>query len=192
MSILIVGLILLALYSSLRFATSTIDKLGSAKSVSAYRIKYITKTVSLALMVFYAIVLLSFLGIEYSQVSIFLSSIFAVLGVALFAQWSILSNITASLIIFFGFPYRVGDKIKVVDKDDDISGVIEEIAMFHVLIRRGNELITYPNSLILQKAVVKRSAIEAVDEASKSEQVLDESDLSIEAEVSELLSDNKK
>ena len=93
--------------------------------------------------------------IGYAQVSIFLSSVFAVLGVALFAQWSILSNITASLIIFFGFPYRVGDNIKVLDKDGDIQGIIEEIDLFHVLIRVGDVLITYPNTLILQKAVVK-------------------------------------
>lgn len=94
-------------------------------------------------------------GLEYSQISIFLSSVFAVIGVALFAQWSILSNITASLIIFFGFPYRVGDKIRIIDKDDDICGVIEEITLFHVLIKREDELITYPNTLILQKGVIK-------------------------------------
>ena len=78
------------------------------------------------------------------------------MGVALFAQWSILSNITASMIIFFGFPYRVGDRIKILDKDDDMSGIIEEISMFHVILRRedGN-IVTYPNTLILQKAVLK-------------------------------------
>jgi small-conductance mechanosensitive channel len=42
-----------------------------------------------------------------------------------------------------------------MDKDEDISGIIEEIALFHVLIRRGEELITYPNNLILQKGVIK-------------------------------------
>ncbi|BBM04101.1 hypothetical protein GL2_41750 [Microbulbifer sp. GL-2] len=42
-----------------------------------------------------------------------------------------------------------------MDKDDDISGIIEEITLFHVLIRKGEELITYPNTLILQKGVIK-------------------------------------
>ncbi|MBE8568554.1 mechanosensitive ion channel domain-containing protein, partial [Vibrio sp. OPT46] len=87
---------------------------------------------------------------------LFLSSIFAVLGVAFIAQWSILSNITASFLIFFVFPYRVGDRIKVVDKDEDICGEIQEISMFHVLIKHDNgNLITYPNNQILQKAVLK-------------------------------------
>jgi small-conductance mechanosensitive channel len=76
--------------------------------------------------------------------------------VALFAQWSILSNITASMVIFFSFPYRVGDVIKVTDSDFDLSGTVEEISLFHVLIRnRQGNLITYPNSLILQKPVFK-------------------------------------
>ncbi len=155
MRFIVVLAILAAFLFSLRFSSTAITKLGARNSVSGYRIKYITKTINLALVAFYLILTFSFLGIEYSQISIFLSSIFAVIGVALFAQWSILSNITASLIIFFGFPYRVGDNIRVVDKDDDISGVIEEIALFHVLIRRGEDLITYPNTLILQKAVIK-------------------------------------
>lgn len=157
MKLLILVLILIAAFLTVRFLNQAVNSLGQSKSVSSYRTKYINKTLTLVIIVFYGVLGFTVLGIEYSQVTIFLSSIFAVLGVALFAQWSILSNITASLIIFFGFPYRVGDRIKVLDKDDDISGTVEEIALFHVLIRRGDDLITYPNSLILQKAVVKLS-----------------------------------
>ncbi len=158
MKAVIAGVILLCYFLSMSFVASTINRLGSAKSVMPYRIKYITKSLNLALTVFFLILLFLLLGIEYSQLSIFLSSVFAVIGVALFAQWSILSNITASLIIFFAFPYRVGDQVRVVDKDDDISGVVEEISLFHVIIRRGDDMITYPNALILQKAVIKISA----------------------------------
>jgi len=147
--------LLFMFFISLRFSNAAIHKYGRTKEVSVYRVKYISKTVSIALVIFYSLLLVNISGLEYSQVSIFLSSVFAVIGVALFAQWSILSNITASLIIFFGFPYRVGDKIRIMDKDDDIYGAIEEITLFHVLIRRGDELITYPNILILQKGVIK-------------------------------------
>lgn len=138
-----------------RFISKLINRISSSKSVKPYRVKYITKTLNLALTVFFFIILTVMMGIEYHQLTVFLSSVFAVIGIALFAQWSILSNITASLIIFFAFPYRVGDRIKVVDKDDDISGIVEEISLFHVIIRREGDLITYPNTLILQKAVIK-------------------------------------
>jgi small-conductance mechanosensitive channel len=158
MKIIVALLITVVFLLSRRFIGNLIDKMGTHKSVTPYRIKYITKTLNLALTVFFVILLSLFMGIEYQQLSLFLSSVFAVIGVALFAQWSILSNITASMIIFFSFPYRVGDRIKVVDKDDDIQGIVEEISLFHVMIRRNNELITYPNTLILQKAVIKLPA----------------------------------
>ncbi|MCB1668323.1 MAG: mechanosensitive ion channel [Porticoccaceae bacterium] len=135
-----------------------ISSIGRSRDVVDYRITYINKTLNIAMSLVFLIVVFLVLGIEYSQVSLFLSSVFAVIGVALFAQWSILSNITASLIIFFAFPYRVGDKVRVVDKDDDISGVIEEISLFHVMIRKNGDLITYPNNMILQKAVIKISS----------------------------------
>jgi len=141
-----------------RLVTAAVKKAAIHEDASPYRIKYINKTLHLILgLVFVTLFVLS-LGIHFTQLSLFLSSVFAVIGVALFAQWSMLSNITASLIIFFAFPYRVGDTVKVVDNDDDISGTIEEISLFHVIIRREQDLITYPNNLILQKAVIKRDA----------------------------------
>lgn len=151
-----VAIILLVFLALLKLLSTLVQNLGEAKSVPPLRILYIKKTLSLSLFVLCLMIIFLSLGIQYAQVSLFLSSVFAVIGVAFFAQWSILSNITASLVIFFGFPYRIGDHIKVVDKDDDLSGVIEEITLFHVLIRRNNsDLVTYPNSLILQKAVIK-------------------------------------
>jgi small-conductance mechanosensitive channel len=159
MKIIVIVCIIFALFISMWLTTFSIQKYGAGKSVSPYRLKYIARTIHIVLIFIYASILITYLSLEYAQIWVFLSSMFAVLGVALFAQWSILSNITASLIIFFGFPYRVGDHIQVVDKDADISGVIEEISLFHVLIKRGDELISYPNSLILQKPVVKKSEI---------------------------------
>ncbi len=126
------------------------------KALGDGRVPYITKLMNIGLVFCCIVVMCLLLGLGYSEVSVFLSSIFAVVGVGLFAQWSILSNITASMIIFFGFPYRIGDRIKIADKDDDMCGVIEEIAMFHVILRRDDgNMITYPNSMLLQKAVIK-------------------------------------
>lgn len=139
-----------------RAANTAIETLGRSKQVATTRVKYLVKTTSIALFALTAFVICLILGLGYGEVSLFLSSAFAVIGVALFAQWSILSNITASMVIFFGFPYRVGDRIKVTDADFDLSGVVEEITLFHVLIRSGEgNLVTYPNNLILQKPVIK-------------------------------------
>lgn len=141
-----------------RLLNNWINKLAERKQVSTTRAKLVTQYISYLFFTIMACLMIVSLGIEYQQVSLFISSVFAVLGVALVAQWSILSNITAGILIFFVFPYRIGDKIKIIDKDEDVSGVIAEISLFHVLIQReDNILITYPNNLMLQKGVLKLS-----------------------------------
>lgn len=153
--LLVIGCIL-TFYMASVLVRKIVRELGISKSVGELRVRYVSRLLNIGLVFCCIVVACLILGLGYSEVSVFLSSIFAVVGVALFAQWSILSNVTASMIIFFSFPYRVGDRIKVLDKDDDMSGIIDEISMFHVILRRpdGN-FITYPNTLILQKAVLK-------------------------------------
>ncbi len=102
-------------------------------------------------------------GVEFSDVGIVMSSVFAVIGVALFAQWSILSNVTSGVIMFFTFPYKIGDFIIIHDKEYDFEGTIEDIKGFHIVIKtKMEEIITYPNSLMLQRGVtvVKPDEIE--------------------------------
>ncbi|MGY5703594.1 mechanosensitive ion channel family protein [Vibrio antiquarius] len=153
----LMGIIVLIAYRILkRIVNRAILNLATSKGVKKARLSFIQRCFNVVLLFLTASVFAIITGIGYGDVSLFLSSIFAVLGVAFIAQWSILSNITASFLIFFVFPYRVGDRIKVVDKDEDISGEIQEISMFHVLIKHDNgNLITYPNNQILQKAVLK-------------------------------------
>lgn len=157
---LIAGLIF---YVFAKFVNRIIIKVAERHSPNDLRAVYMTRIINIGLT-FWAVMVICFIfGLGLSDISVFLSSIFAVVGVALFAQWSILSNVTASMLIFFGFPYKIGDAIRIVDKDDDISGVIIEISMFHVIIRRLNgDIINYPNSLILQKAVIKVDDLQAL------------------------------
>ncbi|MCZ2721756.1 mechanosensitive ion channel [Marinomonas sp. 15G1-11] len=158
MKILLVLLLIAGYFLVSRLMRTSVQLLGQKKSVGEMRIGYVSKMLNLGLTGTTVIIACLILGVEYGQLTVFFSSVFAVIGVALFAQWSILSNITASLLIFFGFPYRVGDWVKICDKDEDITGHIVEISTFHVILQRLNgDIVTYPNSLILQKAVIKLS-----------------------------------
>ncbi|WP_250885691.1 mechanosensitive ion channel family protein [Shewanella jiangmenensis] len=154
--ILLACFYLLAFYIIQRNLKSMINVLAEKKQVSPARTSLVSRFLT-AILFFITLSLMAVsLGLGYNDVALFVSSAFAVLGVALVAQWSILSNLTAGVLIFFVFPYRIGDYIKVVDKDEDIRGIIQEIALFHVLIKRDDgNLITYPNSQILQKSVIK-------------------------------------
>jgi len=100
------------------------------------------------------IIILSIWGIDEKKLALFLSSFVAVLGVTLFAQWSILSNITASIILFINHPAKIGDQITFLDKDIPLTGEIMDIGAFFIIIKTDqNELITIANTLIFQKMV---------------------------------------
>lgn len=75
----------------------------------------------------------------------------------MFASWSILSNVTAGVILFFSFPFKIGDRVKILDKDIDSDEpfLIEDIKAFHISLRKeSGELLVYPpNNLLMQKAV---------------------------------------
>jgi small-conductance mechanosensitive channel len=90
-------------------------------------------------------------GVQTKDILLALSSIVTIVGVAMFAQWSILSNITSGIILFFSFPYKIGDNIIIHDKDFPIEAEIEDIGAFHVYLKtKKGETIVYPNNLMLQ------------------------------------------
>lgn len=129
-------------------------RVGKRSEINITRTRLMFKYINI-LVVLIAFFLLSIAwGMGMQQLSLIFSSVFAVIGVALFAIWSILSNITSGIILFFSFPYKIGDKIRIHDKDIPIEAVIEDIKAFHLHLRTDEgELTTYPNNLILQKAV---------------------------------------
>lgn len=152
----LIALLITAYILVSRLMSSAIHAVAVKRALNDLRMNLISKILHLALTVVFIFLFCVILGVGYGQLAVFFSSVFAVVGIALFAQWSILSNVTASLIIFFGFPYRVGDWVKVVDKDEEILGQIHEISTFHVIITRlTGDMVTYPNSMILQKAVIR-------------------------------------
>ena len=101
------------------------------------------------------IVIVSFIwGVNKNELLLFISSFLTVLGIAFFAQWSILSNITAGIIIFINYPVKIGDTITILEKDNDIKGEIKDISAFFItLITENKEIITVPNSVILEKTI---------------------------------------
>jgi len=156
-TLIVVGTIIV-----LRFiAQKTIRRIGKINKFFEGRTILISKYFSI-LLIFLGIAILTVVwGVNFTQLTLLFSSVFAVLGVALFAQWSIISNITAGVILFFSFPFKIGDKIRIMDKEildenqeDHGVFIIENITAFHVHLRKSNgSLMTYPNNLMLQKGI---------------------------------------
>jgi small-conductance mechanosensitive channel len=146
----------LILFITRTLSIKIIRKVSRIGDMDALRSKLIIKYVSVGHSVLLVIALILIWGVPFQDIGVVLSSIFAVIGVALFASWSILSNITAGVILFFTYPFKIGDKVRILDKDlpEPLECVIEDIRAFYVYLRTTNgELVTYPNNLLLQKAV---------------------------------------
>ena len=157
------GIVLLSILI-IRYATNfTITKVARKNGINEARIRLIRRYVTVTLFLITLLIESFIFGTELKELTVLFSSIFAVIGIGLFAIWSILSNITSGIIMFFNFPYKVGDKIEIHDKDFPVTAIIEDIRAFQLHLRLSNgDLVTYPNNLILQKAVtlLEKDAIE--------------------------------
>lgn len=154
---LLATLICIAIVLFLRFVSvQAIRKIGKLRGINVVRTKLVSKYISFALATIAAIVLIFIWGVDFKELGLVMSSVFAVIGVALFANWSILSNITAGVILFFWYPFKIGDRIRVHDSEFLEEVVILDIAAFHLHLKKDNgEILTYPNNLLLQKGVVR-------------------------------------
>jgi small-conductance mechanosensitive channel len=131
-----------------------------------HRTRLVIKYIHLLINILAVIALTIIWGVQTKDIFITLSSIATVVGVAMFAQWSILSNITSGIILFFSFPYKIGDLIFIHDKDFPIEAEIEDIGAFHVYLKtKKGEMIVYPNNLMLQKgiSILKHPTTEVIE-----------------------------
>ncbi|WP_421862223.1 mechanosensitive ion channel domain-containing protein [Motiliproteus sp.] len=141
------------------------------KEVPSKRTFYINAYFRFLLVITFVIGLALIWSIDFRGLLVFASSLFAVVGVALFAQWSILSNITASVVIFFSVPHRIGDRIKILDGDDSITATIADITLFQIILQddEGHQ-VSYPNNLILQRPIVRLGRLKETDHSCGSDE----------------------
>jgi len=159
LSLIVLGLFLI-LWLILRIG---LKKIGKKSNINVARVNLIIRYTSVTLFLIGILIEAFVFGVQFKDLTVVFSSVFAVIGIAMFAVWSILSNVTSGIIMFFSFPYKVGDKIMIHDNDFPTEAIIEDIRAFHLHLRLDNgDLVTYPNTLILQKAVtlVQKDAIE--------------------------------
>lgn len=125
------------------------------QDINRDRVALVKKFFNILLIALILVVLSSIWGLEQSDILLFIASILTVIGVAFFAQWSHLSNITAGIILFFTKDMRIGDYVTIMDPQHDIKGEIKDVGMmfFHVY-SEDLGLISIPNTLMLQKMLI--------------------------------------
>ena len=148
------GVLILILLISRALIIGLIRRFSNNEQIIDRRAQLITKLINYVILGCALVGVFIIWGVDVRNLGVIVSSIFAVIGVAFFAQWSILSNITSGVIMFFTFPYKIGDRIMIHDKEYEYVEIIEDIKTFHIVILNdAGQRITYPNSLVLQKGV---------------------------------------
>jgi len=148
-------LIILGCYIILYFIfKTTINNFLKKTRLERSRRKMAIRAVQLFSTTALVILLTGVWGFEQNEILLFASTILTALGIAFFAQWSLLSNITSSILIFFNHPEKLGDYIKLLSKDYQYEGEVTEMNYFFVHIKTNdNRIITIPNSHFFEKSL---------------------------------------
>jgi len=154
-------IIIILIFLVLKLTTkNVIKKVGVRFNYLSGRIKITNKIVSVLLLIILASILMIIWGVDQSELLLFLSTMLTILGVAFFAQWSIISNITSTLIIFFNHPIKIGDSLTIMDKDYQIEGKLSDIGVFFIIIKtKENKKITIPSNVFMQKMIQKEETV---------------------------------
>ena len=148
------GVLILIVILSRTVVSKLVRRYAKTSQIIERRTNLVIKYINILINILALITLILIWGVQAKDILITLSSIATVIGVAMFAQWSILSNITSGIILFFSFPFKIGDVILIHDKDYLVEGEIEDIGAFHVTIRsKEGEIVIYPNNLFFQKGI---------------------------------------
>jgi small-conductance mechanosensitive channel len=133
---------------------SIVNKIMNKFHFALERKRIISRIINFFIIMVAFVVAIAIWGVNSEQVILFITSALTILGIGFFAQWSILSNITSSLILFFNHPIRIGGHIRILDKDYPIEGEVENISLFFMYIRtHDNQLVSIPNTVVLQKTI---------------------------------------
>lgn len=160
------AILLLAVIFTRKVVSKLVKRYATASQIIEKRTNLVIKYINILITILASITLILIWGVQTKDIFVTLSSIATVIGVAMFAQWSILSNITSGIILFFSFPFKIGDVILIHDKDYLVEGEIEDIGAFHVTIRsKEGEIVIYPNNLFFQKGIsVNKKTFNSNDE----------------------------
>ncbi|WGK94294.1 mechanosensitive ion channel [Flavobacterium keumense] len=148
------GIVLILLVLLRVITTKLVRRYARLSQTIERRTNLVIKYLHLLINILLIVALIIIWGVDAKDIIIAVSSIATVVGVAMVAQWSILSNITSGIILFFSYPFKIGDTIHIHDKDFPVIAEIEDISAFYIsMVNKDGERIIYPNNLLLQKGV---------------------------------------
>ncbi|MFM2091482.1 MAG: hypothetical protein RLZZ127_1971 [Planctomycetota bacterium] len=129
-------------------------RVGRARGHDADRIRAMLAAIRIFKTAIFLILALLIVGIELSDIPAYVGSFLTVVGVACFASWSVLSNVTAGVILFWTKDLHAGDRVRIGSGDAAVEGRIVEFRLWTMVLRRDDGcIILCPNNRCFQEPV---------------------------------------
>lgn len=118
------------------------------------------KVIKWLIVVIVVLLILSFFGLTVTSLWVTLSGVAALVALGFVAMWSVLSNITCSIMLVTFAPFRIGDEIQVQDPSavNVVHGRVISINMMFTTLRtiddtnhETDNLTRIPNNIFFQK-----------------------------------------
>jgi len=131
---------------------------GRRKNLKIRRQEVLSKFLLFCFSLIAALLIVIIWGFDMKNIWLFATSFIGLFGVALFASWSLLSNIVSAFILFFTAPFHIGDVIEIWESDVLLKGYVEDLTLFYIFLRTDdNKVMIIPNNVALQRIIVRLS-----------------------------------
>lgn len=164
LKLLVIGAIGIVLYVLSRRGLQSLNRreLLSLMTTSIY-----SSVIKWLLIIAVVLTGLSTIGIPVTSLWASLSAVLMLVAIGFVAVWSILSNVSAALLLVISAPFRIGDEIEILEPSTQdpekpgLRGRIKDISFFYTTLEQTaedqeNRLVRVPNNLFFQKAILCR------------------------------------
>ena len=122
------------------------------------------------LAIVFVILILESTGIIHQAWAI-LSTALAALAVGFVAFWSVLSNITAAILLLLLRPFRIKDKIQMMDSDKTMAeGTVVDIDLLFVTLKDDTHTWRIPNNFFLQRVLKIENVAASASKLAETDQ----------------------
>ncbi len=113
-----------------------------------------------------SILILTIFGVNLGGLWAILSTILAMVAIGFVAVWSLLSNVSSTVIILLFRPFSIGDELEFAG--ETVKGKVVDLNFLYTTLREEDgTLIQIPNNLFFQKSVKRRRALSAISLAEQ-------------------------
>lgn len=90
-----------------------LDRFGVLHQFPPRRTVYLKKMVKYGMLALVAVTVGVIWGVDLASPWIVVSPLFGIIGIALFAQWSLLSNVTSCVVLYFSASFKIDDTVTI-------------------------------------------------------------------------------